>query len=229
MKDRFFIGLLVLTMSGGSYSDSPAQEPDRKKRRPPVAVEHGKVFEKDGRRYLWGGKEESWHFDITTFRLDPSRLHHGKGREHFQSLIQPEFVTAKQADEWLEDDKRVLAVKIGKEVKAYPLDILLRHEVVNDIVGGRPILASYCILARFAAVYDRRLYDHDFTFGVSGYTYFDPDYQDGRDAFVLWDRETESLWWPVIGKAVSGPMIDRQMKFLNIICIFLRDFYSDIY
>lgn len=28
----------------------------------------------------------------------------------------------------------------------------------------------------------------------------------GLDGFVLWDRETESLWWPLIGKAVSGPL-----------------------
>jgi len=114
--------------------------------------------------------------------------------------------------EGLAEEAKVLAVKIGEEIKVYPIDLLIRHEVVNDVMGGRQICASYCILADLWAVYDRSMYDTTFTFAVSGYTYFDPEYKDGRDAFVLWDRETESLWWPLENKAVSGPMIDKQMK-----------------
>jgi len=142
----------------------------------------------DGRQLLHGGQDESMHFDITTFRLDPANLNYGIGREAFPALIEPKFISAAEASEWLGPDDRVLAVRIKDEVRVYPVELLIRHEVVNDVVAGVPIFAAYCILADLGAVYDRRLGDHTLTFALSGYTYADPDVWDGRDAFVLWDR-----------------------------------------
>lgn len=178
-------------------------------------IDLGRTFEKDSRRYLWGGPNETDHFDITHCRIDPARLKYGIGRETFPALIEPEFESVESARKWLNDNERILAVRIGDEVKVYPVNLLIRHEVVNDVVGGRRIFAAYCILADLGAVYDRQLGNHTFTFALSGYTYSHPYVWDGRDAFVLWDRETESLWWPPAGKAVSGPMIDMPMKVLE--------------
>ena len=61
------------------------------------------------------------------------------------------------------------------------------------------------------AIYDRQYGDEVLTFALSGYTYYDDNVWDGLDGFVLWDRETESLWWPLIGKAVSGPLKNVQL------------------
>ena len=169
----------------------------------------------DGSRMLYGGEDPQSYFDITTFRLNPDRLNYGIGREAFPALIEPRFVPAMQANTWLDPDARVLAVRIDDQVRVYPIDLLIRHEVVNDVVAGVPIFAAYCILADLGAVYDRRLSDHTLTFALSGYTYADPDVWDGMDAFVLWDRETESLWWPPIGKAVSGPLVDQSLNLLD--------------
>ena len=174
-----------------------------------------RVMERDGRKLLWGGEKASMHFDITRFQLDPDQLHYGLGRENFPALIEPEFVSAAQADAWLSDEARVLVVKVRDRVKAYPIDLLTRHEVVNDTVAGKPIFAAYCILADLGAVYSRDIKGHELTFGVSGYTYADPKVWDGKDAFVLWDRDTESLWWPPIGKAVSGPMMGTALPLMD--------------
>lgn len=193
---------------------------DFSQRRFPLAVEHGKIIQQGGKLLLYGGEDQSWHFDITRFRLDVNKLHHGKGREYFDALIRPEFVSAAEADSWLGDDKRVLAVAIGGEVKAYPLTLMTRHEAINDVVGGVPVMPVFCILADLGSVYDRTMMGHTFTFGVSGYTYADSAYWDGMDAFILWDRDTESLWWPLMGTAVSGPLIDRPLKLLD------EDFWS---
>ena len=173
------------------------------------------IIKRNGRTYLRGGVNDGDHFDITEFRLDPDRLHYGLGRERFAALTEPQFAAVSEADEWVNDSERVLAVKVDDQVRVYPLDILRRHEVVNDVVGGRPIFAAFCFLADLGAVYDRRIDDHTYTFAVSGYTYADPEVLEGGDAFVLWDRDTESLWWPGSGKAVSGPMIDTPLPLLE--------------
>jgi hypothetical protein len=174
-----------------------------------------RVLDLEGRRLLWAGADPTHHFDITAFRLEAANLHYGLGREHFPALIEPRFQHTELANEWLLDEERVLLVEIGDETKVYPIGLLQRHEVVNDEVGGTPIFAAFCILADLGAVYERLIEDHTFTFGVSGYTYADPDVWDGMDAFVLWDRDSNSLWWPPIGKAVSGPMIDQPMRVLD--------------
>ncbi|MEQ9425007.1 MAG: DUF3179 domain-containing (seleno)protein [Cyclobacteriaceae bacterium] len=179
----------------------------------PIAYENGKIFEKNGRKYLWGGEDSTWHFDITNSPLKDQQYHYGIGRERFHALTAPEFLSLEEADMIYPDSARFLLLKIGDDTRAYGIDLLTHHEVVNDVVDGKPIMAAYCILADLGAIYDRRLIDgREFTFALSGYTYYDPEVWDGMDGFVLWDRETESTWWPLIGKAVSGPLQNTAMK-----------------
>ena len=92
---------------------------------------------------------------------------------------------------------------------------LTRHEVVNDVIGGEEVFAAYCILADLGAIYKRTYGEETLTFAVSGYTYFDPGIWEGLDGFVLWDRETESLWWPLIDKAVSGSLKGVKLRKLE--------------
>ncbi|MDX1666231.1 MAG: DUF3179 domain-containing (seleno)protein [Saprospiraceae bacterium] len=181
----------------------------------PVAVENGKIWKEDGKKWLWGGEKEDMHFDITNCTLDDDQFHYGIGREAFPALIEPAFIDRRAADELFKDDDRFLLLEMGTTVKAYSIKDLTRHEVVNDEVEGQPIMAAYCILADLGAIYDRMIGGLEFTFALSGYTYYDPEVWDGMDGFVMWDRETESLWWPLIGKAVSGKMLGTPMKVLD--------------
>lgn len=173
------------------------------------------VIERADGLYLRGGGDESQHFNISDSRLDPDRLAHGLGREAFPALLEPAFDSMQEADEWLDDDERVLVLELGDEVRVYPIDLLIRHEVVNDVVNGVPVFAAYCVLADLGAVYDRRIAGHTFTFALSGYTYSDPEVWDGLNMFILWDRETESLWWPGKGRAVSGLMLDTPLPLID--------------
>jgi len=168
----------------------------------------------DGRRMLWGGDDPSQHFDAENLRVQPGQLWYGLGREHFEALISPAFESVDQA-QWLKDDDKILVLKIKDQVRVYPQSLLRNHEVVNDTVHGQPVFAAYCMLADLGAVYDRRYGEHTLTFGVSGYTYQDPHVWNNAHAFVLWDRDTESLWAPSMGKAISGPMVDQPMKLLD--------------
>ena len=176
------------------------------KQQRPIAFNNGKFFEVDGKKMLYGGKDSTQHFNITDYDLKDEQFHYGIGRERFPALLKPKFITVQEADSVWADSTRFILAHAGNEVKAYSVKDLTRHEVVNDVLNGEPIMAVYCILADLGAIYDRKYGDKELTFALSGYTYYDNEVWDGLDGFVLWDRETESLWWPLIDKAVSGPL-----------------------
>lgn len=155
---------------------------------------------------LYGGENEDQHFVIEGLELNPKQFHYGLGRERFPALLQPSFESIAEADQNWSNEDRFLLAKKGNVVKAYSVKDLTRHEVVNDVLEGEPIFAAYCILADLGAIYKRSYGDKVLTFAVSGYTYYDPKVWEGLDGFILWDRETESLWWPLIDKAVSGSL-----------------------
>jgi hypothetical protein len=176
-------------------------------------VVESKVYTKDGRTYLWASADSSKHFDITGWSLNVCRLNdYGFQRESIKSLRNPTYVPAADKISSYLPGERVMVVKGDDVTKIYPYQIMSYHEVVNDVVDGQPIMIAYCILANLAAVYSRVYCDKEFTFAVSGYTYADETIDNGVDAFVLWDRETESLWWPLIDVGVSGSMNNVGMR-----------------
>ena len=185
-------------------SEPKTEKPAKKQR--PISKNNGKFFTIDEKQMLYGGKDSTQHFDITNYSLKDEQFHYGMGRELFPALLEPKFISVQEADSIWADSTRFIVAYVGNEVKAYSVKDLTRHEVVNDELNGEPIMAVYCILADLGGIYDRKYGDKELTFALSGYTYYDEEVWDGLDGFVLWDRETESLWWPLIDKAVSGPL-----------------------
>lgn len=162
--------------------------------------------------YLWGGDDPSSHFKINNFKLDPCNLRYGLGREHFPALIEPQYQPLSEVADHFDDVEKTLILRAGVDLKVYPFSILVKHELLNEKVGNQPVSIVYCFLANLAAVYSRKYCNRELTFGVSGYTYLDDDIQNGLESFVLWDRETESLWWPILGKGVSGAFANKSME-----------------
>jgi len=210
MKNIILLSLTILLIGCKERSKKEeVKSVDNKetvKKKRPVALEDGKFFEVNGKKMLYGGENENQHFDISDYLLKDEQFHYGIGREKFPALLKPEFISVAKANRVWADSTRFLLAQSGNEVKAYSVKDLTRHEVVNDVLGGQPIMAVYCILADLGAIYERNYGDKELTFALSGYTYYDETVWDGLDGFVFWDRETESLWWPLIGKAVSGPL-----------------------
>jgi hypothetical protein len=160
---------------------------------------------------LYGGEADSQHFDITDWSLNACQLRFGLSREYFPAVRSPKYATVNEESNNYAPDARFILVE-GNPAKAYSIDLLVKHEVVNDTINGDPILVGYCVLADLAAVYSRVYCDSVFTFGLSGYTYHDPAFYGNIESFVMWDRETESLWWPLADKAVSGRMKDMSLE-----------------
>jgi uncharacterized protein DUF3179 len=86
---------------------------------------------------------------------------------------------------------------VGTESRAYPLAILVWHEVVDDVVGGVPVAVTYAPLANAAIVFDRRVGERTESFAASGKLY--------RSDLVMFDERTKTLWTQLDGRAVAGP------------------------
>jgi Protein of unknown function (DUF3179) len=115
----------------------------------------------------------------------------------------PEEATA------LPDSSLVIGVDHGGVSRAYPVDLLSLHEVVNDVVGGLPIAVTWCPLCASAVAYERHVGNRTLTFGVSGYLY--------RANLMLFDRETGSMWSQLLGGAVTGAMRGTALRRVPIV------------
>ncbi len=106
--------------------------------------------------------------------------------------------SAEEAGDTIEDGESVLGVEIDGQARAYPLNRLGQpgSEVVNDVLGGRPIAVTFCGLCETPLVFSRRVGERTLTFRVSGELY---------DAnMLIEDVETRSSWVQILGKAVDG-------------------------
>lgn len=65
------------------------------------------------------------------------------GKDGIPSIDNPRFVGPEEADRQMESLERVLGVSINGDHRAYPLNMLSRHEIVNDTVGGKPVAVTW--------------------------------------------------------------------------------------
>ncbi len=65
------------------------------------------------------------------------------GRDAIPAILEPEFVSAFEGDQWMEPHEAVLGISVGGEHKAYPVKMMSRHEVVNDVIGGDPVAVTW--------------------------------------------------------------------------------------
>lgn len=92
----------------------------------------------------------------------------GVGWDGIPPIDAPRFWTIEEADPVMDDFEPVVTFKINGEARAYPLAILTWHEVVNDVVGGEPVIVTFCPLCNSALAFKRTLEGRVFDFGVSG-------------------------------------------------------------
>ena len=83
---------------------------------------------------------------------------------------------------------------------------MLFHELVNDVVGGVPVLVTYCPLCNSGVVYDRRLGGETLSFDNTGRL--------RRFDMVIYDRETESWWQQFLGEAIVGKRTGQRLRAL---------------
>ncbi|MEX2355677.1 MAG: DUF3179 domain-containing protein [Thermaerobacterales bacterium] len=121
---------------------------------------------------------------------------------------QPRFVSVDDADDWIGDREPVLFFSIGDDVRVYPIQIMIWHEIVNDVVGGRPVSVTFCPLCYTAVAMDRQTDHGVLDFGTSGKLY--------RSALVMYDRQSDSYWLHFTGLAVKGALTGTQLDLLPV-------------
>ena len=132
-------------------------------------------------------------------------LNGGPPRDGIPALTLPPLVSAAEAP-W-QDDDRVIGITLDGESRAYPIAMLDWHELVNDRLGSRHILVSYCPLCGTGMVFDREIGGRIRIFGVSGLLY--------QSDVLLYDRRSESLWSQIASEAITGPERGKRLELLR--------------
>jgi hypothetical protein len=145
-------------------------------------------------------------FDVSNAIIPQEEiLRGGPPRDGIPAIDKPRFTTA-EAAAFMQSDDQVISVTMAGETRAYPLRILVWHEIVNDQIGGHSFAVTYCPLCGTAMVFDRQLGERTLSFGVSGLLY--------NSDVLMYDRETESLWSQLGMIAVSGPLVETPLEWL---------------
>lgn len=141
--------------------------------------------------------------------VDPSEIiSGGPPLDGIPPIDEPKFIRPSEAT-WLAPQEPVIAIDLNGDRRAYPAQILIWHEIVNDTVGGVPVTVTYCPLCNTGIAFERPTIDGRLLdFGTSGKLY--------HSNLVMYDRQTESLWPQALGQAVVGPLTGTRLEFVPV-------------
>jgi hypothetical protein len=129
----------------------------------------------------------------------------GPSRDGIPAIDEPRFLPLAEI-EGLADTEPVIGLTINGDMRAYPLRILMRHEIANDEVGGVPVTVTFCPLCNTAIVFDRRLGDRVLDFGTTGRL--------RKSDLVMYDRQTETWWQQFLGEGLIGELTGARLKMI---------------
>ncbi len=159
------------------------------------------------------------------FRTDFSRhtvpyseiLSGGVPKDGIPAIDAPAFISVAQAT-WLAPLEPVVRVTVGDSARAYPLQILTWHELVNDTLDGMPLVVSFCPLCNTAIVFERTVNGLVLDFGTTGRLRY--------SNLIMYDRQTETWWQQATGEGIAGQLAGTQLTFYPADLIAWEDFQA---
>jgi len=139
----------------------------------------------------------------------------GPPQDGIPSIDNPKFVSVSEADKFLQDADQVVGLNVNGDIRAYPLQILVWHEIVNDNVGGTPVAVTYCPLCFTNQVFNRTVDGQTVEFGTSGKLY--------NSNLVMYDRNSNSLWSQALGQAIVGKQAGLKLDRIPFDVAFWRE------
>ncbi len=140
----------------------------------------------------------------------------GPPKDGIPPIDEPKFVTPDAASKWLDPREPVVVVVLQSTARAYPLQILTWHEIVNDTLAKTPVSVTFCPLCNAAIVFDRRVNGKVLDFGTTGRL--------RNSDLIMYDRQSESWWQQFTGRAIIGDMLDTVLKRIPASIIAFEDF-----
>jgi hypothetical protein len=169
-----------------------------------------------GEGSLLPGEASEWKTDFSK-RLVPLEEFESGGppKDGIPAIDNPRFHRVRDVD-FLQDREPVVAVTVDGRSRAYPIEILMWHEIVNDTIGDVPVAVTFCPLCNTAIVFERRGDGRTLSFGTTGKL---------RDSdLVMYDRQTESWWQQFGGKALVGTLAGKTLRALPARIVAWEDF-----
>jgi Protein of unknown function (DUF3179) len=165
------------------------------------------------------GAEAEFATDFTKHNVPYSEiLSGGPPKDGIPAIDDPRFVSVEEAISWLEPKEPVILFRVGDDVRAYPIQIVMWHEIVNDTVGGVPVVVTFCPLCNTAIAFERTVDGRELSFGTTGRLRF--------SNLIMYDRQTESWWQQATGDAIAGEFTGKQLDLRPASMVSWEDFKS---
>ncbi|MCA9922893.1 MAG: DUF3179 domain-containing protein [Anaerolineales bacterium] len=184
----------------------------------PIITEEGMtVFTTDDRSDRLRTLTNNWQTNWSLHTIDYAEvLSGGPPRDGIPSIDSPNFIAIAEAEAWLADVEPVIALDINGDARAYPIQVLTWHEIVNDTVGGTPVIVTFCPLCNSAIAFERIVDGEPVEFGVSGLL--------RNSDLIMYDRTDESLWQQFTGEGIVGNHAGKRLTILPSSLVSFADF-----
>jgi hypothetical protein len=148
-----------------------------------------------------------WRTDFAEHSLPLEEFQSGgPPKDGIPAIDRPRFVSTGEADRFLAELEPVAVLELGGAARAYPLQILVWHEIVNDEIDGRPVAVTYCPLCNSTVAFSREVDGRTLDFGTTGML--------RNSDLVMYDRQTESWWQQLTADAVVGELTGTKLRVL---------------
>ena len=129
----------------------------------------------------------------------------GAPKDAIPVIDDPEFMDAADGDAHLDPGDPIIGMVHDGEPRAYPQNILVWHEIVNDVIGGDAISVTYCPLTGTAQAFARG----NTTFGVSGLLL--------NSNLIMYDRASDTYWPQMLAVGLAGEHVGAELVEFNVV------------
>lgn len=180
-------------------------------------MENGVTITSDPRQVIRSFSMSGWKTDFTRHTVPYSEIFSGgPPKDGIPPIDEPRFITFAEANERLLDDEPIAYLEINGDARAYPLQILIWHEIVNDVIGGEPVVVTFCPLCNTTLSFRRTFDGQVLDFGTTGNL--------RHSDLVMYDRQTETWWQQATGEGIIGSYAGRKLEFVPSSVISYSDF-----
>ncbi len=157
------------------------------------------------------------YFNITNGAATPLRncldvVSGGPPKDGIPSIDDPEYLTHDEFVSSFSDDYfqslQVIGIVVNGEARAYPIDIMNWHEIVNDQIDGHAYSITYCPLTGSGIFYSTDSINES-TLGTTGKLY--------ENNLVFYDRLTDTWWGQMLNIGLCGPLAGSSLEMLPVV------------